>query len=256
MEKAAERRRMQNRLAQRNHSSRLTFGFMSYGGENMKKRITNLEKTNEYLVSKIFKENVASNPNTANQTIDIEQFLHEDSNEQFYPLPVAINTELSKTNTPKISSTLDSHAFTGESSLLDRYCNPIPQDGDDNQTAAVTLDTPANIGNVQYHSKSSEDRSSVFNTSQDRIQEALRVAVANSHIECVDVLLRSGANVDQVDNNGRSLLHLCSETGNAIVAQYLVRNGANTEVRDRWGLTPLLLAAHTGSAEVIKILIE
>lgn len=112
------------------------------------------------------------------------------------------------------------------------------------------------MGNVQHHCKASDGRPSVFNTSQDRIQEALRVAVANSHIECVDVLLRSGANVDQVDNNGRSLLHLCSETGNAIVAQHLIQNGANTEIRDRWGLTPLLLAAHTGSAEVIKILIE
>lgn len=139
--------------------------------------------------------------------------------------------------------------------------NPIPLDGDggsgdDIGTAAAALEAPVNIGNVQHRRKSSVGRSSVFNTSQDRIYEALRVAVANSHVECVDVLLRSGANVDQVDNNGRSLLHLCSETGNATVAQYLIRHGANTEVRDRWGLTPLLLAAHTGSAEVIQILIE
>lgn len=130
MEKAAERRRMQNRVAQRNHSKsfsifttslpfssptdpRLTLGLINYAGENMKKRITNLEKTNEYLVSKIFQENVATNPNAANQTIDIERFLHEHENEQFYQEPVTINTQSSKTKSPNISPSLDSHVCNG-----------------------------------------------------------------------------------------------------------------------------------------------
>jgi len=70
----------------------------------------------------------------------------------------------------------------------------------------------------------------------------LRDAVLTGDADEVALLARKGANLNQVDYNGRSALHMACAEGNYKVVEVLIQHGANVNMKDRWGQTPLQVA--------------
>ena len=82
------------------------------------------------------------------------------------------------------------------------------------------------------------------------------LVVAENHKELLEVLIESGANMNVADQYGSTLLHLSARKGQEVVVQLLIERGADTNVTNRAGLTPLHCAANNGHKEVAQLLID
>jgi hypothetical protein len=67
-------------------------------------------------------------------------------------------------------------------------------------------------------------------------------------------LISAGADINAVDNDGRTALHLAVQKGNAKAVQALVTQGANLNVMDNKGLTPFALALEREEPYIIQII--
>lgn len=74
--------------------------------------------------------------------------------------------------------------------------------------------------------------------------------------ESLHSLINSGASINQVDSNGRSLLANAAYSGNLEVVQSLLIYGADVGVTDRTGQTALGLAARHGHVEAVALLLS
>jgi ankyrin repeat protein len=81
---------------------------------------------------------------------------------------------------------------------------------------------------------------------------SLHKASKNGDILIVNALIAAGANVNIVDENGRTPLHEASQQGKELVVKSLIQSGANIDIKDNNGKTPLFLAAQSGFALVVK----
>jgi len=68
---------------------------------------------------------------------------------------------------------------------------------------------------------------------------ALLQAVSNEHIDCVQILLNKGANVNQGDKLGRTPLMDAAENGNKDILELLIKSGADISGKDKQERTPL-----------------
>ncbi|KAF7084834.1 hypothetical protein CFC21_088362 [Triticum aestivum] len=70
----------------------------------------------------------------------------------------------------------------------------------------------------------------------------------------VEELLREGVDVDSIDFDGRTALHITACEGRGEVVRLLLGWKANINARDRWGSTPAADAKHYGHFEVYNLL--
>lgn len=92
----------------------------------------------------------------------------------------------------------------------------------------------------------------------------LHTAISQGDVDAVELLIRSGANVNLVDNNRNSPLHLamqnCYKDRNgseyAYIAQCLLENGALCNVQNKQGQTPLHYASQSLHVQAVNLLIE
>ena len=93
----------------------------------------------------------------------------------------------------------------------------------------------------------------------------LSVAAQKGHLEVVRVLVKAGANVNQVDPRGLAPLHHAAHKGRLGVLQFLIKAGAdvNQAVNDDGVHTPIMIAAQEAGtnqscqqAECIRALVE
>jgi ankyrin repeat protein len=88
-------------------------------------------------------------------------------------------------------------------------------------------------------------------------QSALKVAAAHGYVDVIELLLKRGANINIVDEDGSTPLMyaLLHENNNAV--KILVANGADVRrAGGIWGHTPLHLAAMNGDPDIVKLLLE
>ena len=81
-------------------------------------------------------------------------------------------------------------------------------------------------------------------------------AATHGDLEKVEFLVRSGADIETRDDDGRTPLLNAAANGHLKVVKFLVDHGADTGVRDKVGRTPLSLAAYYEELKVVKFLGE
>ena len=84
----------------------------------------------------------------------------------------------------------------------------------------------------------------------------LHWAARAGSVECADLLLDAGADVNARTKVHRAPLHLAAEADNEPVTRLLVRRGANVDVQDRKGRTPLHRASYDGCVAAAEALLE
>ncbi|XP_018569299.1 uncharacterized protein LOC108909444 [Anoplophora glabripennis] len=84
---------------------------------------------------------------------------------------------------------------------------------------------------------------------------SLHEAAANGNLRIIKVLLKLGVNVDMVDHNGCTPLHVASSCLVTTV-KFLVEHGADINIKDRRGGTALHHAVCTSQWDVIKFFLE
>ena len=88
---------------------------------------------------------------------------------------------------------------------------------------------------------------------------SLIAACYMGHLECVRELIIWGAEIETMDQDGRTALSVavtCDSESAAKLVTLLLDNGANPNKADRDSMTPLLIAAFEGKAGVCEILLE
>ena len=94
---------------------------------------------------------------------------------------------------------------------------------------------------------------SLFGSYWDNIARA----AASNDAGKVRQLIGSGSNPNNdVDDNGRTGLHIAAINGNLQIAAILIKAKMHLEVRDPLGNTPLHLAADRNHPEVVKLLLD
>lgn len=94
---------------------------------------------------------------------------------------------------------------------------------------------------------------------KDKEQTALHLAAENSHIECIEVLLKKGANADVKNHMSQTPLHLATRAKAYSCVELLLENGrANPNIEDCDRRTPLhtAIGRTSVSADIIDILIR
>ena len=84
---------------------------------------------------------------------------------------------------------------------------------------------------------------------------ALDIACDNGHLEIVEILLRAGADVNQLGKDWRPL-RIASSAGHLEIVNALLAAGAKVDEEDETRLTPLIAAVLAGHLEVTQILLR
>src|SRR5436305_502286 len=74
------------------------------------------------------------------------------------------------------------------------------------------------------------------------------------NINMIKLLLNNGADVNGLDNKGRTYLHSVACSGEIEIAKLLLRYGANIHARDKDGKTPLDMGISYGQIHMIEFL--
>ena len=82
----------------------------------------------------------------------------------------------------------------------------------------------------------------------------LTIASREGRKPLVELLLKSGAKVDDKNNSGETALHYAAANGHKAVAEVLLKNKADVNARSEIGATPLALAQGAGKQDVVALL--
>ena len=82
----------------------------------------------------------------------------------------------------------------------------------------------------------------------------LTIASRDGRKPLVELLLKSGAKVDDKNNSGETALHYAAAKGHKAVAEVLLKNKADVNARSEIGATPLALAQGAGKQDVVALL--
>ncbi|MET0051825.1 MAG: ankyrin repeat domain-containing protein [Candidatus Thiodiazotropha sp.] len=72
--------------------------------------------------------------------------------------------------------------------------------------------------------------------------------------DVIDFLLKRGASLDSLDDDGNTPLHIAILNDQRVVAKYLINRGARLDISNKAGLTPLALAIARNKPDIEKIL--
>ena len=103
-----------------------------------------------------------------------------------------------------------------------------------------------------------DDTRSVINLPGSDGEPALHWAAITGDTESVDILLKNGANANQLDDDGDTPLHSAAISGSVEIAQMLIDHEAKTTINhpDRHGYVALHSAAFNNNVGVLNILLQ
>ena len=109
---------------------------------------------------------------------------------------------------------------------------------------------------VIFKTKHFEIMKADLNTSSSGNHTPLTYAIFKENVEIVEVLIKSGADVDQEDDDGWTPLVMAIDKGNHEITSLLIRNGANPNILDTKKRTPITEAIDKGNLKILKLLVE
>ncbi|XP_031562875.1 ankyrin repeat and SOCS box protein 13-like [Actinia tenebrosa] len=87
-------------------------------------------------------------------------------------------------------------------------------------------------------------------------ETGLHLAAREGHFECVEFLLKEGADINLLERRGKSALHLAASNKKLEVVKLLLKYKPYLDKPDKYGRTPLLWATQTGNQEMIETLLD
>jgi len=81
-------------------------------------------------------------------------------------------------------------------------------------------------------------------------------SVLVEQIECVNLLLKHGANIDKPDSDGRTALHWAAYQGNHKLVKLIISKCKNKSSCDKEGMTPLHLSMSHDNIKVMQIILK
>lgn len=84
----------------------------------------------------------------------------------------------------------------------------------------------------------------------------LIIAAEQNHKEICDVLLNAGANVLDVEESGKNVLHIAAKASSTEIIQKLSSNTQLLNSKTKQGYTPLLIAAENGNIKTCEMLLK
>lgn len=134
------------------------------------------------------------------------------------------------------------------------YCKKLPDvnitDKDGNSAAIVAADKDRPLMVKVLH-ELGVDINRQNNTSKD--SPLIKAAWRNSKY-AAEKLCELGANVNLVNRDLNTALHLCCSENHRYIAQLLIRHKAELNLKNKWGLTPLQLATNRKRADICNLL--
>ncbi|MEL7530824.1 MAG: ankyrin repeat domain-containing protein [Bacteroidota bacterium] len=100
-----------------------------------------------------------------------------------------------------------------------------------------------------------ESGAEVNQTNRDD-SHALAIVVLENNLGLAERLLKAGANPDRPDRYQATLLFYCAQNNLAQMAELLLRFGANPSKRENEGDTPLIYAVMANALETAKVLLD
>lgn len=82
----------------------------------------------------------------------------------------------------------------------------------------------------------------------------LMIACENNNKEIIELLIKKGANINDVDHNNRTALHEACKKGNLEVVKILIENGANIHIEEESGKTAVTFATEIVQPESLEII--
>ena len=93
--------------------------------------------------------------------------------------------------------------------------------------------------------------------SKRQAEDLLHMACKNGQLSLIKNLLKAKVNINAMNAEGLSPLHMAVIEGNIEVANLLISEGTNIELKDsKYGSTPLLYACQNGRLKIVNILLE
>ena len=77
------------------------------------------------------------------------------------------------------------------------------------------------------------------------------VAVRGGHRECLELLIKAGADVNTTKKDGETALTAAAKGGNDELVELLIKEGANVNTVDKYGSTVLTMAAINGQTSCV-----
>ncbi len=90
----------------------------------------------------------------------------------------------------------------------------------------------------------------------DRPSISLYLAVQRGDLDQIERHIHWGADINQLDVDGRMPLHVAAEKGRVVVVKLLLKNGAQIDAEDKDGHSPLYAAVMAGRTQVAQYLIK
>jgi len=93
------------------------------------------------------------------------------------------------------------------------------------------------------------------NDVDDTGRTGLHIAATNGNLQIAAILIKAKARLDARDQLGNTPLHLAAERSRDEMAKLLIDVGAPIDAENKNGLTPLMIAARVGSIGIVQALL-